>query len=334
MSARRPVAFVVGARTLSRWGAALPRTAGDVDERQQQMRSGEDVWMVQGHALLREALSALGHDVSIGATFPAGAICIAHWDALNRYSSGAFRGRVIGVRADRPPLRGCDCVVVQNNLMPDTPGRRHIPLWPQPGLLPRDPARGARLERVAHFGRTERLPGWMTSDAFGAALARLGIRLDLSERQWNDYRDVDAVLSLRTESALMLEHKPASKLTNAWLAGVPALLGDEPAFRALRRSELDYVAIGGADDALAAIAALRAHPERYRAMLEAGSARAAEFTREAIARRWLTLIAEIDARPGATGSWWRYAVALTRQKVESKSFRRRHAREQAQLGNR
>src|SRR5207237_2524477 len=32
-----------------------------------------------------------------------------------------------------------------------------IPFWPQPGLLPRDPARGTKFENVAYFGWPQNL---------------------------------------------------------------------------------------------------------------------------------------------------------------------------------
>src|SRR6185295_13492466 len=97
---------------------------------------------------------------------------------------------------------------------------------------------------IAYFGRVEFLPAWVRGDALRHRLAEIGVALRLSEQAWNDYRDVDLVLSGRAESPLMLAFKPATKLYNAWLAGVPALLGDEPAFRALWQSELDYHPIG------------------------------------------------------------------------------------------
>jgi hypothetical protein len=47
---------------------------------------------------------------------------------------------------------------------------------------------------------------------------------------WHDYSTDDLVLAVRdlTEKDALV--KPASKLVNAWIAGVPALLGPEPAF--------------------------------------------------------------------------------------------------------
>jgi hypothetical protein len=86
--------------------------------------------------------------------------------------------------------------------------------------------------------------------------------------------------------------KPGTKLYNAWLAGVPAVLGPEPAFRELRRHELDYLEVTSVEEALAAIDRLRSDPALYRAMVDHGRERARDFSVEAILDRWTDLLWE------------------------------------------
>lgn len=327
MSPAPPIAFVAGRRGIARWPDAHRLGADDVDREQHRFRSGHDVWVVQTYLLLREQLAALGYEVALRAGFRPGAIAVAHWDSVNSLFWAARRARVIGVRADRPPLYGCEVVVLQNDLEPDDRAHRFIPLWQQPGLLPRDSARGSRIETLAYFGRVEALPAWLISDAFRQKLASLGVSLRVSERAWHDYRDVDLVLSARVESALMLRFKPATKLYNAWLAAVPALLSDEPAFRALHETDLDYLPIEGPEDVIAAVRMLKQNPRVYSAMVARGTQRGEMFTRQAIGKRWLALIAELAQRQAPPASMASHALAMIRQKIEAKAFRRRHARE-------
>ena len=54
-------------------------------------------------------------------------------------------------QADRPRPALSDMTVMQNGLMGETGLRRTMPHWPQPGLIPRDPARGDRLETIAYL---------------------------------------------------------------------------------------------------------------------------------------------------------------------------------------
>jgi hypothetical protein len=329
VNARRAVAFVVSGRTLARWPDASTLDASAVDAQPGRFRSGHDVWVVQTYLLLRESLRALGHEVSLTSDFPPAAVCVAHWDSLDRFLSGAHGCRVIGVRADRPPLHGAEVVVTQNDLEPDDGRRRFIPLWPQPGLRPRDPDRGVRVETMAYFGRASLLPPWVRGSGLRRQLDALGVTLRICEEAWHDYRDVDLVLSLRAESTLMLDFKPATKLYNAWLAGTPALLGDEPAYSSLRESDLDYCAVATSADVVAAVRRLKQDEPRYRAMVANGALRGRAFTRAATAARWMNLIAEVSAAPARPRSLIRHIGAMALQKLQAKRFRRAHARGQA-----
>ena len=101
-----------------------------------------------------------------------------------------------------------------------------------------------------------------------------GVETDAASLRWTDYSDVDLVLAVRPPIGTYTD-KPASKLYNAWRAGVPALLGPEPAFRELYTDPLDYVEVSTVEDALAAIDRLRAEPDLYRRMIDRGRRRGA-----------------------------------------------------------
>jgi hypothetical protein len=83
---------------------------------------------------------------------------------------------------------------------------------------------------------------------------------------------------------------------------VPAVLSPDYAFRELRRGPLDYIEVRSADDARAALLELRHDPALYRAMVDNGRVRGRDFTADAIADRWQTLLYEtlpplVAARP-------------------------------------
>lgn len=331
MRAPRTVAFVVDPKDVARWRDIGALGAADVDLQQSRFRSGVDVWVVQSWLLLREPLAARGYAAVFGSHYPRNAIGVAHWDDLNAYFNGAHRARLIGVRADRSPLLSCERVIVQNecDCRPRAAGECYVPHWPQPGLVARDAARGARIETLAYYGRLARLPRWLRDSAFRRRLADLGVTLRLSESAWNDYHDVDLAIAARAEGASMLELKPATKLTNAWLAGVPALLGDEPAFRALRQSDLDYAVIADADDVVDAIARLKGDPATYSAMIANGHARGRPYTRDAVTRRWLEVIDDVATTCPHAPSLLHFVRSVSAQRREARRFRARHTHEQA-----
>jgi hypothetical protein len=192
-----------------------------------------------------------------------------------------------------------------------------IPLWPQPGLISRDIIRGSVLSNLAYKGHIRNLDDSFKTAAFQSALVDLGINfhLDVCDDQfsrttgWNDFRNTDALLAARNltlEDALI---KPPSKLVNAWAAGVPALLGPEPAFRELRESDLDYIEIRSPNDVIKALRHLKDQPALYAAMIANGLTRSAEFTTAKIVGRWLTMLAGPVAAEYKT---WRATNASTK----------------------
>ena len=110
------------------------------------------------------------------------------------------------------------------------------------------------------------------------------------QTSWNDYHDTDVVLAMRKDVSHLHVKKPASKLINAWLAGVPAILGPEQAYRELRRSPLDYIEVASAREAGEALARLASEPALYQAMVENGLRRGEEVRAEACTRVWAELL--------------------------------------------
>ena len=106
---------------------------------------------------------------------------------------------------------------------------------------------------------------------------------------WNDYSTTDIFLAVRdmTEGDALV--KPPTKLVNAWMAGVPALLGPEPSFLRLKRCDLDFIEVRTPTEAFAAIRRLKDNPELYRQMVVNGRVRARDFTVDQIARRWVEI---------------------------------------------
>ena len=248
---------------------------------------GAAAWIVQTYLYLRRR----GHDVRLVQDFVPGALCVAHTDDL-MIRRPALDSFIVAVQPDRARPHLCDIRLVQNpRQVLDPRTDYYVPNWRQPGLIPRDPERGDRLERVGFVGRAIYLTEPFRSEAFRRALQQIGVELVLRESCWYDYRDLDAVLAVRGVTDFDLAVKPASKLFNAWHAGCPALLGREPAYRAFRKSELDYFEVQTPEDALAALRRLKEEPGLYRRVVENGRRRRREVTPEAVAGRWERLLA-------------------------------------------
>jgi hypothetical protein len=84
--------------------------------------------------------------------------------------------------------------------------------------------------------------------------------------------------------------KPFSKLTNSWLAGVPAILGAEPSYQQVRKGLLDYVEVRSKDEVFEALKLLKQNTSWRQAIAENGQQRANQYAAEALRGMWKELL--------------------------------------------
>jgi hypothetical protein len=152
---------------------------------------------------------------------------------------------------------------------------------------------------VCYFGERENLVPELGEDVFRRWCESRGMKFTIVPRDaWHDYSDCDVVLAVRSFGTLEWHHsKPATKLFNAWLAGVPAVLGAESAYRVEgRRGEnyleaLDIAAVRAHLDSLLSDLAIRDRLTRN------GLKEAANVSVDATATKWVHAIeAEVFPR--------------------------------------
>ena len=287
-----PVTFVC--RYPERWPELLSSEASipNPDTIHHRFAGAENNWIIQTYLRLKQH----NCNVFLSDKFVPGGICVVSSLDL-KIKDFSFSSFVVGCRADGPKPTLCDFAIVQNKECVESQTDAFIPHWPQPGLIPRDNTRGNRIENIVFKGSELNLYEPFRSPEFLQKFENLGVKLQISGKtkelivSWNDYSDADLVIAIRdlTEKDVLV--KPASKLVNAWMAGVPALLGPEPAFRQLRHSELDYIETKTPEDAINAIQRLKEEPRRYEQMVSNGLNRAKDFTVERITEQWLELLA-------------------------------------------
>jgi hypothetical protein len=297
-SARLPHDVFLVSRNPSQWSDLLqePEADVDLDSIHDRIRDSEAAWVISTYLRLKKVY----RNVLLTDRFVSGKICVVNAGNL-RAKDFTFNSFVIGCRGDSYAPELCDFVVVENQANVKSPTDIYMPHWPQPGLIPRRPARGCRIETLTFKGRGVNLYHWFRTPEFLGELGQLGTHLEINEMEWNDYSTCDLVLAARDLTEIDALVKPPSKLINAWLAGVPALLGPEPAFRQLRRSELDYLEVIRPEDVIAAVRRLKEEPELFRAMIENGFERAKEYSVERMTQRWADAFSGPIAR--AYESW-------------------------------
>jgi hypothetical protein len=208
--------------------------------------------------------------------------------------------------------------------------RYFIPHWPQPQLLKRSHSRGDRFENLAFLGHDNSLAAELKSPDWQNALAERGLCWqvvantnhwnqyhNLSTR-WNDYRDIDAIVAVRSfddwqqRLSQNFSDKPATKLYNAWLSKVIPILGPESAYRQTGERGQDYLEVTSFTSLLNALDRLQADEAYRRSLLIQGHLKAQNYTPERTLRKWQVFL-EAVAIPAYTE--WRNYRPWQRQQV-------------------
>jgi hypothetical protein len=261
-------------------------------------------WTIQTYLYLK----AYNFPCVLTASFPKEGIIITHSELLPLYLKPSAKQFIVEIKPDS--LLGCifaNFVIVQNRHDPIRSGMKHLLIksafvnyWPQAGLIPRDPTRGDRFENICFMGNREQFIE--NADDLALEIEKLGLNWRMVPRKnWHDYTEVDAIVAVRqTEpqnlnrknapANLSPNRKPASKLFNAWSAGVPAILSPEVAFQDIRKSELDFLEARNISEILDGLRQLMRDVPLRRAMMENGSIRAEEFKLEKRVQAWIEII--------------------------------------------
>ncbi|MCU0544648.1 MAG: hypothetical protein MUE44_21190 [Oscillatoriaceae cyanobacterium Prado104] len=221
-------------------------------------------------------------------------IFISHRDFLPPNLQPLPKLLVVCIKADREPHPWAQLHVVQNHrdelLQRESALWQSYPLrfWVQPKLIQRDRARGSRFENAAFFGVAGTLAPELLSLEWKEKLAVLGLRWEaVGCDRWQDYSDVDVAVAVRCFGGNnTFDSKPASKLINAWHAGIPAILGRESAYQNERKSELDYIEVTSVDRAIGALFRLKYDLALRLAMVENGKIRAREINNAGTILQW------------------------------------------------
>jgi len=281
-------------------------------------------WTVQ--TCLR--LKAAGFRCSLSRDIPNSGIVLFHSNSprlIKAFPKPNSRQLFICLRAEAPPHPYAQLQVVQNPVEAEV-RQFYLPHWPQPGLLPRDSARGNRFESVAFLGHQNNLATELQSPDWADRLRELGLVWqpvvnnntwnDYSQldNRWHDYRSIDAVVAVRSFErntwTREYRNKPPTKLFNAWRAGVPALLGPESAFRAVRHSPLDYIEVATLDELVEGLTKLRDNLNFRQEMVKQANRRAEDCSPVNITHQWIRFLDSV-AVPAYEG--WCRSNSLMRQ---------------------
>lgn len=265
--------------------------SADIAELARNPRGTVGSWLIRTYIELRK----IGHAVTLSDKIRPNCMNVSDAFSFGRRQriNDCF---VVVARSDGPLPNLANFVIHQNGLVRESDHSANIPHWPQPGLLPRDSSRGSSVSQLTFKGEPWNLDARFQSPDFIRSLAEMGVVFDLpksdqsaNSSRWFDYSKSDAVIAVRNLTEQDASIKPASKLINAWIAGLPAFLGPEPAFQELRRSALDYIEVREASEVLDELQKMKNNPRYYAAIVANGFDRAVDFSSDNIAIQWQEL---------------------------------------------
>jgi len=271
--------------------ALVPESEGKYEKCQ----PGNYIWTVKTYGYLKQA----GCECELTTQFPSDGIILTHRDFLPDDVIPARGQLLVCIVADTQRHPFAQVHVLQNPRDPMLTDMSQlwpahfIPHWPETGLIPRSQARGDAFQNISYFGLLPRLAPQLQTAKWRMAMRGAGFNWNVvPPERWNDYSDTDAVVAVRSFASVPYYRNPATKLYNAWIAHVPALLGQESAYQAERRNGLDYIECSSVNGTIAALMKLRSEPETRMAIAENGVARARDVSPSAITARWERFIHE------------------------------------------
>lgn len=271
-------------------------------------------WTIQTYLRLKSA----GISCQLVSQVPTKGILIAHRECLSSMEK-VYAGNVlpneklfiVDIAADESLYPYANLHIVQNPWQEKFfENCYYMPHWPQPGLIPRDIQRGGVFENIVYYGDKKSIPSELLTDEWIGRLKEIGLKWRtsfqgfyydkrdtyLAKNSWSNFSDVDAVVAIRDFAIRPhpgYRHKPASKLFNAWIAGVPAILGRESAYCFYRKNEFDYLEANSASSAFLDLKRLKEDPTFREAMVANGLARKNEISPSATILKWKELLVNI-----------------------------------------
>ena len=280
-----------------------------------------------GHNLLElhRRLLERGRLTSVGPVVPPGTtlVVVMPWPILHtgrrvqlRSAWRLRRHRVVMVRSDLPttceqPVRA-DVVVAPNRSFIDAFGAqpmRFLRPLPQRGLIVRDASRGDQISVAAVKANPENIPARLVDSAMIDRLGALGVMLDVdspenssgSDQRWQDFRSVDVAVCVRRGDSETIS-KPATKLLNAWAAGVIPIASREPAYVEVGSDRHDVLFFDDLDEVPELIRVLQEDAELREQMWRGvAESAAAQPTLDQLVDEWWSLFVQNQGKP----SWWR-----------------------------
>ncbi len=270
-------------------------------------------WTIQTYLRLVQS----GFECKLVSSVPSEGILIAHRECLSSIN-GSFKEvikptnklYVVNMSADLGLYSYANLHIVQSCYQSTNYNNCHfVPHWPQPGIIHRDPTRSATFKNIAFLGNNKNLAPEFKSTEWCDEIKKLNLNFIMMDQKfsfdnpesyfttgiWNNYSEIDAIVAVRKFNVAphyCALNKPASKLYNAWLSGVPAIIGRDYQCNQERKSEFDYVEVDNVSETIMALRKMKDDYQYRKALVQNGLRRSEEVKADMTVDKWKTLFIE------------------------------------------
>lgn len=255
-------------------------------------KSGNYIWTVKTFGyLIKKGIQCHLTDI-----IPTNGIIITHRDFLKNHMKPTGEQLFVCIVADTYRHPYAQLHIVQNQADKILKSQNRwpsifMPHWPENGLIEREKSRNKKFVNVSYFGSIKRLAPQLRSDNFKQKMQDIGFNWSIvPPDNWNDYSLTDVVLAVRSFTKMPFYKNPASKLYNAWRAGVPAILGPESAYRAEGKNGIDYIEVRTLSEVFDALAMLKEDESLRESIVSNGYEKAKVINCDSITSKWIEFL--------------------------------------------
>lgn len=241
-------------------------------------------WTWAVYQLLKRA----GYEISVGYSYREHAINIIHYYGVMAAGIKPHKFFTVYLRADYRSMPFAHLQIVQNKMQ-----SRERAIWikhhPQPGMKPRKAMRN-EVTNVAFFGSPTNSVTLSRTTLAKLNQEGLTFYYNTGFADRSDYSSIDIAIGIREFSTKRFDHKPATKMTNAWLAGIPFVGGFDSAFEQNGKPGHDYIQVADESDLIEQLVTLKNNPSIYQHYLENTRDKAKDYSFEACSESWNLLV--------------------------------------------
>lgn len=204
-------------------------------------------WIVQTYLYLKRTMNNVVHSDCLIED----AINIVHCDEMINLKKTHLYF-IVTIIADKKNFMPGNVSIVQNNNQIKTKTYKWVMHWPQANLIKSNRGSETKELNIGFLGVEKNSINIRDYISDSKYFEKINLFFK-GPGEWHDYSNLDVVVAIRNFSKSESNEKPATKLLNAWKAGVLFIGGNDSAYDQIGKAGLNYIKIDNHKELVASI---------------------------------------------------------------------------------